>query len=136
MLSSLMHREDYYFFFITSSSSIVVYKVFDLFIFLKLDLLLHITVELSYGIFSKFLSSFVGNSDVYTVIFISSNCTLVSISSFFNPIIILCKASGEFFIFILKWFFIDLARLANFKVDKVSSIEELCVEHVTTNEVL
>jgi len=47
MLSSLMHKEDFYFFFTTSSSSIVVYKVFDLFIFLKFDLLLHITVELS-----------------------------------------------------------------------------------------
>ena len=46
------------------------------------------------------------------------------------------KASGEFLIFILKWFFINLALVANFKVDKVSSKLLEWVEQVTSSEVL
>jgi len=44
--------------------------------------------------------------------------------------------SGDFLIFILMWFLIRLALLANFIVDMVSFVFALWGEHVTIKDVL
>jgi hypothetical protein len=61
---------------------------------------------------------------------------LDSIKSRLSYWIIRCSASGEFLMFILKWFLIDFALVANFKVERVSSKLLEWLEHVTSSDVL